>query len=286
MFAFRYEFRSGSKEVCRSSRPVTVTEVSPLGLLAAVSQSHAQATAESEKHLRQEEERIKPYMAEDESLAAGPIDDLIKLQYGSKWVLSLPAQYYYHYPLTYARKAEAEAEVSRRNDLLKAEKEKQDAEKAAAAAAAAQELREWAAEHGSELTKLRMEEGYDSWQQSAMEDRSRLAAEHADAVVAQVAAATGLKNANDADFGDLTYEFDEEPRKNPTLDELKNLKAVREAVGDLATAELVYVTYEFDKSEYDGDEDDQDENEPVKRCEIKLTIPHQFGERERYLLAS
>lgn len=155
--------------------------------------------------------------------------------------------------------AAAWAEAAAERDRLNA------AEKATAAAQqklVLDRLAEWVRGNGSELARLRLEEGYDCWVTAAREE---LAA----AVAGRVVDGLGL-SPDDAPDG-YTHD-DTEPRKCPTAAEIRLLRAARDravAADWPVTVGLERVTYQPSEDEY-GDRDP--DVRPITRTELAVTI--------------
>lgn len=161
----------------------------------------------------------------------------------------------------------AQAEADRRNAELDAQ---QDAEAAKEAerkreqerrkTEATAKLEKWVRASGSELTRLRLDNGYDCWVSAALSD-------YADAVAGTVAA--GLEPAGDM----KGYDVEGDERKCPTLVELqvltaatKRAEAYKAEDGTTATVELLRVTYTPTEAEED------EEDETVKQTELRVTV--------------
>ncbi len=139
----------------------------------------------------------------------------------------------------------------------------------AAEAAKLESLRAWALDHGSELTKLRLEGGFDCWVSSANGERQRIADQEADATEMRIIAASGVNVVELPDYDD----WEIEDRKCPTLPELQSLAAVKSVKPANVEAKLVRVKYTKD-------------DEKVFHTEIQLLIPHEYADEplERYLI--
>jgi hypothetical protein len=223
---------------------------------------------------RQERERAGR-AERDAQLAAGPVEGLLEQSYDKTWSLGHELRSPDEYPLCAAHRAQAEAERDRRNAELAAERERQAAEEAARKAKAEAErkaglevLAAWVREHGSELARARLEEGYGCWVSAAHDD-------YAAAVAARVAA--GLTPA-DAPDGESVVEY----RKCPTLAEIRTLREARGRVaeGDRVVVDLKRVRYDFDADEYGEKE------EPLTRTElwVCVTCPDGFEAESFYLI--
>lgn len=156
--------------------------------------------------------------------------------------------------------AEAEAEVSR----LKAEAE-------AKSNAGREVLAAWTREHGSDLAKARLAEGYDCWMTVAHDD-------YAEAVAGRIAGGLELAEEPDGTDGQPVVEL----RKCPLLHEIQALRSARERIGnEPATVELAYVRY--DRA---GDCEDTDVPAKQYRTEIKysITLPDGSAEERFYLI--
>lgn len=180
-----------------------------------------------------------------------------------------------------ALREKAKAEADRRNAVIKAEREAKAAENArkteerqAKKAAGLAKLKAWATEHGSEVTRLRIEEGYDCWVSSA-------ATEVADAVAAVVAGDLKPSPSDDS------YDYDVEDRKCPTAAEIKALRDCRRRLQE-GTAALPFpatVALARVKATRVKDEDgyDDEEEEPKYTTEVRVTVVLWEGEeRERF----
>jgi hypothetical protein len=224
------------------------------------------------REAKEEEERAEA--AKVEELRAQPAEALLEQQYNKLWCPNVAVRN--RKDALPDKFAEVEAEAKRRNDVILAEREQEKAEaarKAAEAEAARQkglaDLKLWAEEAGSELLKARIAYGFE-WAGLAMD-------EFCGAVVA--GAADGLKEADELS----DYKFDKlEVRKNPTLDEIKVLLSARAKLeGKPAAADLVYVTYERTEDDDSFIEDD-DEDEPFRRTELRLTVTTPTGDNRDY----
>lgn len=128
-------------------------------------------------------------------------------------------------------------------------------EKDAKEAADIDSLKAWAFGYASETTRLRLEDGYDSWVKIARD-------EYADSVFDSL----GLLRAEEP----TGYEGkSSEPRLSPTAAEIKALRAVRKELRNLegGTAELVRACYEPLETN-----DDTDTDAPIRRTEIIISI--------------
>ena len=276
-----------------SGQVVSVTADAPTaaGLMAGVRRAVAEAARLAAGRRAKEDEELALTEAEDAAALAEKrlrksacgFYDQWEPDHGRGWRL-----------LNYAKGREAELatrnspawsawleEIAARNAAEKAAYDARAAEKRAADERAAAEkkareeagravLRAWAKEHGGDLARLRLEEGYDCWLTAARDD-------YAESVFAAVAA--GLEPAEEPDGTDGRPEVEE--RKCPAAAEIKALRAVRTACeGHPAAAELVYVRY--DRA------DDADESEvPAKqyRAELEITVTCPDGhEEQRYYL--
>lgn len=146
--------------------------------------------------------------------------------------------------------AERDAEEKRKYEAEKAQKE-----------AGKDALKAWSGEHGSELLKARIEDGFE-W--LGLAER-----EYANFVVASLG--------DEIEIPDHDTQKESE-RTTPTIDEIKRLRAVRNSIeGKPAKAELVWAEYTEKKEEYD------DEDAETKRTEIKVTVTCPTGrEIEKY----
>ena len=108
-------------------------------------------------------------------------------------------------------------------------------------------------------------------------DREKIAGEYADSILNSIPIERGDEPEHD--------EYDDEPRKSPTLTEIESLRLVRQSVPDDVKAELVRGIYTEKYDDEDEDTGAEFVNERKHyRTEIKLTIPHEFGEKVRYLI--
>lgn len=99
-------------------------------------------------------------------------------------------------------------------------------------------LREWAVINGSELTRLRLQEKMDSWELAAQDDIDAIGQRVVDALDVP---AVWRKLTNRTEAGSVCSS--NEPRKQPTLDELHALRTVRQQLPANATCQLRYITY-------------------------------------------
>jgi hypothetical protein len=262
-------YSSRGSEIYQSNWLLTVDETTPSGVIDAVLRSKRKAQAEAEEFSVQDRERKEKQQAEwtkkDAELSAAPIDMLVTKHYGGKWEAITETRTDY-YPLTCARREEAEAEAKRRNDDELAEVERKRLEEAKRKEKEKAELRSWAEMHGSELTKLRLAEGFDTWESSARGDRENIAEEYANEIVNSIGDDAGVPD-------EMTFD-DYEERKSPTVEEIKALRLIRESLGNKGTASLVWAKYT----------PDDDDGKGLSRAEIKVNISHEFGNRERFLL--
>lgn len=151
-------------------------------------------------------------------------------------------------------KAELEAEIERLTAEFKANKEAEAAKAEAEKKSGRDSLASWVREHGSELSRLRLEDGYDCWVSSARE-------EYADAIAAKIAEASGL-TLDDGDLYERCDTVNTEDRKCPVVAEIKSLRDVRAVLPEGCAAKLVWTRYTG------GDLD-----EGIGRAEIEITIP-------------
>jgi hypothetical protein len=190
-----------------------------------------------------------------------PTAELVARSYSSDpWQPAREVDWYAPY-----RRAEAEAEAATRNEADRQAKLAAEAKKASDGVA----LREWAAAHGSELTKARLAAGFDSWVAAAKADRNRVAGEHADKVLAAVSQVVqaGDDEPNSPD--------DYEPRLHPTLAELRALEAAKSAAPGCEVR--------LHRNEYTY-EDDDGADVKAHRTALVVTVPHEFGEQDREIL--
>lgn len=165
---------------------------------------------------------------------------------------------------TAARHAEAVAEVARLNAEAKARR----AAEAAEDVAKLERLKEWVRAHGDETTRLRLEEGYDSWISTARE-------QYADNIARSVSVASGL-TLDDRELYDSCDAVRYEERKSPDAAEIKALRRVRDALPVGTVAKLVYAVYRGGDLEED-----------VSRAEVQLTIAVPgSGTESRHLLVN
>ena len=164
--------------------------------------------------------------------------------------------------------AEIEAHnIAVREAAAKAEAAKK-AEAEAARKAELETLAAWTREHGSELARLRLEDGYDCWVSQARKD-------YADAVAEKVAEGSGLP-LDDGDLYERCGSVKTEDRKCPTVEEIKALRSVKSALPDNCEAKIVW-------SRYTGGDLDED----TGRAEIEVSIPVPgAGEEKRSLVIS
>ena len=148
--------------------------------------------------------------------------------------------------------------------------EQSDAVAAVAKEAGKAKLLAWAKENGSELLKARIEDGF-TWEGLAE-------AEYADATIAKLQ--LGLEVADAPN----NHESEVKERTTPTLEEINILRAANKRIEDSdveVEAELVWVAYTPKASDYPDDEGD----EPIKRCELRITVTCTNGAtEERYFL--
>lgn len=160
-----------------------------------------------------------------------------------------------------AAKAAYEAECAERVRASAAVKARREAEEAAAK----DRLAAWVRANGSELARLRLEDGYDCWVSVARH-------EYAEAAGARVVAGLGLTAAETPDG----YEHDEsEERECPLVHEIKALRAAREAAAKEPADHPVGVELLLSVYKPTEDEDDYDtgeDAEPLKRCELRVTV--------------
>lgn len=222
-------------------------------------------------------ERAKEAAAEEqrraEYLAADPLGPVWVYKGYGKW--EVYSGYSNNAELNAVR-AVAQAEADRRNAELKAQEEADKAErerataaKKAQAEAGKETLRLWALEHGSELARARLAEGYDCWVSAAHDD-------YTDHVTRTIT----LRPVPDEDG----YTMDSEERKCPTLPEIKALQSLRQALeGQPVTIDLMRVKY-TPSGDDDGYTDP--DAEPWYRTEIVVTVesPDGYIDERAYLI--
>ena len=147
---------------------------------------------------------------------------------------------------------------------VQAVKEADKLAKASAYAAGVQSLRDWATTNGSELTRLRLAEGYESWVSSAVDDF----------VVDRVEdfSIDGFERTGSMDG----YECECEERKSPSTDEILALKRIRPLLRPNESATLQRVTYTA--SVDDDSYEEGDEPITVTEIQVRITLPHGFAE--------
>ncbi len=129
-----------------------------------------------------------------------------------------------------------------------------------------EQLKSWIRSHGTEVARLRLEEGFDSWIACAIEEYTNATAEN-------VAKAAGL-TLDDRDFYNAADDVSYGDRKHPTVEEIVALRKVRAACPRNATVLLQWVSYSGGNLEDD-----------VKRAEIEITMPVPGAKEEtRYLI--
>lgn len=185
----------------------------------------------------------------------------------------------WHSPEWAAWQAEIDEENARRDEAAQAERAAEEAAhkakeaelaaaKEAADAAKAErvaKLREWAAVHGSELTKARLAEGYGCWYSAAVADV-------ADTVRARFTAAGFAESPDD--------EGRAEPRKCPTLKEIVALRKARTVAAEITEWPT---SVSLCRVEYDQDDDvdsDEELGDAVYATEIRVKVDI-WGETEK-----
>ena len=211
-----------------------------------------------------------------------PVNELIGWGYGSS--LKIYDEVFLYAP---HRMEEAQAELARREaeraekraaeEAAAAERKRQyaeaEAEKAAKRAAATERMRVWAAEHGSELTKARLEEGSDCWYSSAGDDFEAIR-------LAEILAACPLVQEEDGELHEAAEVTECESLKCPSLAEIQAIRQVRAALRDGESAEWQRLTYSAN-SEHDDDETTI-QNEIV----VEIRLPDGSTESKFLILAN
>jgi hypothetical protein len=264
-------------KVCSPGHSWAITTDGPSveDLFAAIERDQQKWGEEQAEKRRQQDEEVAEVLAKAEA----NLRDRKTRVNDNRFGVDLLAPDYgpYGKNLNYARGREAEitpwhseewkrweAELEATNAAARARAEAERAEerdrKEAEAKANKEKLAAWVRENGTEVARLRLEEGYDSWVTVA-------AADLADALAGRVAEGLGLKPAEVPDG--YSHTRDEE-RKCPTADEIKVLRAAR------ATAEKETewgVTPSLARSTYTQDQDDyEDDSDVISRTELRLTI--------------
>ena len=120
-------------------------------------------------------------------------------------------------------------------------------------------LKAWVASHGSELTKARLEEGFDGWVSSAHGD-------FADAV-GEVVRRCNLVRSGDDVIQEM-QDYKSEDRRSPTLTDIQALREVRSLLAasefaDCTSVSLVRTTYR----------DDDGEKQAITEIRVNVTYP-------------
>lgn len=259
------------------SSPIAVVAATADGLRDSLQAALDARAACAARVAQNKAEQLARYAEADAKLAAGPVDGLLQCPYPGEtapWRIHTPSPESAH-PLTMARiNAEAIPERDRRNAAIAAERAAAKAEAARKAAAELESLRAWALEHGSELTRARLAEGYDCWVSSANSDRAIIASEYAD----QIANSIPVGEIDEpSDYDDTS----DEPRKCPTLAEIEAVRTARDHAPPGTKVELVRRTYTQTIVDEDEDGDETDRTTKHYRTVLVLTIPHEFGAQVR-----
>lgn len=259
--------------------PLVVIDPTPAGILAKLEAVHAEYCARREKDAAEEAAKVAEHAKLDDEWATAPAEKRLIFnghrKPGEQWVvkeIGYPDEKYY--PKLKSRMAEFQAEAGRRNAEAAREAERAICDRQKAEAAKIEALKSWAMEHGSELTKARLAEGYDSWQKSAADDRAKLVKDYADSIVAATPIEQGEEPEHD--------EYDSEDRLSPTLEEIEALRIARANVPAGVTCKLIRETYTTHAVETDYGEEAEPEKKEC-RTAIKLEIQHEFGKAERFI---
>lgn len=259
--------------------PLVVIDPTPAGIRAKLEAIHAECCARREKEAAEEAAKVAEHAKIDEEWATAPAEKRLEFyehrKPGEQWKvkeIGYPGEKYY--PILKSRMPEFQAEADRRNAEAAREAEQQKAERQKAETARLETLKAWAMEHGSELTKARLAEGFDSWQRSASDDRSKIVNDYADSIVAAIPIENGEEPEHD--------EYDSEDRLSPTLEEIEALRIARANVPAGVTCKLIRETYTTNAVETDyGEEVEEEEKE--YRTAIHLEIRHEYGNAVRYI---
>ena len=155
---------------------------------------------------------------------------------------------------------------NRERERIKAEREREETErreeKARKEAAGLASLRSWGLDHGSELLRARITDGFDFVPLAGKE--------HARAILSGLTIPT---EEVPADFVDGYRDYHVKDRTTPYLDEIRNLRTIRESIkreglADKVEAELRWVIYD----DIDGNDEDD-----MKRPEIRVTVTDPTG---------
>lgn len=259
----------------RSGHTLTVTDPTPAGVRAKLEALNAEIAKEREKAAAEDAK----HAAEDARLAAAPLDECLEFSLyrrdDAKWQPRHLVSSFYEqkYPLTKARIAnELQPECDRRNAELAKQRDAEKAAREKAEADKLESLRRWALEHGSELTKARLAEGFDSWQKSAADDRAKLVNDYADAIVNAIPVERDEEPTSD--------DYDSEDRLSPTLAEIEALRIARANAPSGVSCKLIRETYTTN-----ADKDDEDSAEVKEyRTALELDIQHEFGKVYRAIV--
>lgn len=260
--------------------PLVVIDPTPAGIRAKLEAIHAEYCARRETEAAEEAAKVAEHAKLDEEWATAPAEKRLEFYEhrnpGKQWVvkeIGYPGEKYY--PILKSRMPEFQAEADRRNAEAVREAEQQKAERQKAEAARLEALKAWAMEHGSELTKARLAEGFDSWQKSASDDRSKVVKDYADSIATAIPIENGEEPEHD--------EYDSEDRLSPTLEEIEALRIARANVPAGVTCKLIRETYTTNAVETDYGEEVEEEKKEY-RTAIHLEIQHEYGNAVRYII--
>jgi hypothetical protein len=260
--------------------PLSVIDPTPDGIRAKLEDVHAEYCARREKEASEEAAKVAEQAKLDDEWATAPAEKRLMFYEhrdpGKQWVvkeIGYPGEKYY--PKLKSRMPEFQAEADRRNAEAAREAEQQKAERQKAETARLETLKAWAMEHGSELTKARIAEGFDSWQRSAADDRAKIVSDYADSIVTAIPIEEGEEPEHD--------EYDSEDRLSPTLEEIEALRIARANVPAGVTCKLIRETYTTNAVETDYGEEVEEEKKEY-RTAIHLEIQHEYGNAVRYII--